>query len=57
MIDADGECSETLTWFKFAKECKYLDEENYQFLKKEYQEIGKILGSIILNPEKFISKK
>lgn len=53
---ADAECSETLIWLDFAKDCKYLNQEKYELLTQKYVEIGKMLGSMTNNPEKFIPK-
>lgn len=53
MTDADGECSETLIWLDFAKDCKYLPEIDHKRLYEKYLEIGKMLGSMALSPEKF----
>lgn len=54
MIDADGECSETIVHLMFAKDCKYLNEEMYLELKERYQEIGRMLGAIIKQPENIL---
>src|SRR5690606_27382458 len=56
MSDADGECTETQIWLDFAKDLQYLDVENYEKLYAEYLEIGKMLGSMSNNPEKFLPK-
>ncbi len=57
MTDADGECAETLVWLKFAKDCEYISEETRDKLYKEYEEVGKMLGSMVRHPEKFLPKK
>ncbi|HET6528311.1 MAG TPA: four helix bundle protein [Balneolaceae bacterium] len=56
MTDADGEASETQVWLDFAKDCKYINAEIHQKLYFEYQEVGKMLGSMIKNPKKFLPK-
>ncbi|MGM0589890.1 MAG: four helix bundle protein [Bacteroidota bacterium] len=53
LTDADMECSETKVWLRFAKDCSYLDEEHYHQMQKEYSEIGRLLGYMIKNPDKF----
>lgn len=53
LTDADGECSETIVWLDFALDCKYIDNDNYEKIIKQYNEIGKMLGSMIENPLKF----
>ncbi len=57
MSDADGECAETIVHLSFAKDCGYLPEEKYNYLLKGYEEVGRMLGSMIANPEKFLPKK
>ncbi len=56
MTDADGECTETQIWLDFAKDCEYINEEVYHKLYSKYSEVGKMLGSMGNNPEKFIPK-
>jgi four helix bundle protein len=55
--DADGEASETVVWINFAFDCKYISEEIKDELLKKYEEVGKMLGSMANNPEKFLPKK
>jgi four helix bundle protein len=52
--DADGECSETMVWLRMAKDFKYLDEMSYNNLVEDYRKVGRMLGSMIRNPEKFV---
>lgn len=56
MTDADGECSETLVWVSFALDCEYISNEVANRLFSEYEEVGKMLGSMANNPEKFLPK-
>ena len=53
LSDSDGEATETQVWLEFSKDCGYLSIENYQKLTKEYEEVGRMLGGMILHPEKF----
>ena len=53
MSDADSECSETLVWLSFAKDCGYLTSEQYEPLREECQEIGKMLGHMMAHPAEF----
>jgi len=53
MTDADGECTETQIWLDFARDCKYINDAIRDRLYKEYEEVGKMLGSMADNPEKF----
>lgn len=53
MTDANGECSETMIWLNFSKDCSYITDEEHQNLYSKYKEVGKVLGSMIQNPRKF----
>ena len=55
--DADGECLETLIWLQMAKDYGYLDQKTFKELSQEYERVGRILGSMIQNPEKFCHGK
>jgi four helix bundle protein len=54
--DADGEASETIVWINFSKDCQYIKEDLYRSLIKSYEEVGKMLGSMVDNPKKFLPK-
>jgi len=56
MTDADGEASETSVWIDFAFNCQYINKELQESLNKRYDEVGKMLGSMANNPEKFLPK-
>ena len=53
MADADGEASETQVWLDFAHACGYLSERRQLELRKGYEGVGRMLGSMIAHPEKF----
>ena len=53
MADADGEATETQVWLDFAHDCGYLSQARHDELISKYEEVGKMLGSIIGAPEKF----
>ncbi len=57
LTDSDGECAETTTHLDFAKDCGYMNEKIHTELTDEYTQIGKMLGSMMSNPEKFAPKK
>ena len=57
LTDSDGENSETQVWLEFALSCNYIPESTYQELISESIEIGKLINYMLLNPEKFGSKK
>jgi four helix bundle protein len=56
LTDSDGENSETDTSLDFAKDCGYIGEEKHRQLKILCVEIGKMLGSMINKPDKFLIK-
>jgi four helix bundle protein len=53
LTDCDGEASETQVWIDFALDCGYISKENHDRLTAGYQEVGKMLSSMIANPERF----
>ncbi len=53
LTDADGEVSETMVWLDFSLHCGFLDARDHSELSEEYEQIGKILRSMISTPEKF----
>ena len=55
--DADSEASETVVWINFSYDCKYINEEIKERLLKKYEEVGKMLGGMANNPEKFLPKQ
>ena len=57
ITDADAECSETIVWLDFSFNCNYISEEKKNELQYEYQEVGKMLGGMANNPDKFLPKK
>ncbi len=53
LADADGEATETQVWIDFAYDCGYISEQQHQQFIASYEEIGRLLGSMIAAPEKF----
>jgi four helix bundle protein len=56
ITDSDAEASETVVWVDFAFDCKYISKEIHDSLEKEYEEVGRMLGSMADHPEKFLPK-
>jgi four helix bundle protein len=54
--DADMENSETQVWLDFALACDYIDKEKYNDFLKRSEEIGRMIGHMIENPEKYKGK-
>jgi len=53
MTDSMQEASETQCWLEFSFACKYLEENIFQNLDMEYEEIIMMLNSMEKNSEKF----
>ncbi len=53
LTDADAEATETMIWLDFSLRCGYIDAHDHGELSSEYEQIGKMLGSMISKPEKF----
>ena len=53
MSDADGECSETLVWLSFSRDCECLTVEQCEPLRSDCQEVGRMLGYMIAHPGEF----
>jgi four helix bundle protein len=53
MADSDGEATETQVWVDFAHACGYLSEGRQLELRKDYEEVGRMLGGMIAHPERF----
>ncbi len=54
--DADMENSETQVWLDFALSCEYITKEKYNDYLKRSEEIGRMIGHMIENPEKYKGK-
>jgi four helix bundle protein len=55
LTDCDGENSETDTALDFAKDCSYLMPAEHSTLTSLCAEVGKMLGSMIRNPDSFLT--
>jgi four helix bundle protein len=55
LTDCDGENGETDTTLDFARDCKYISAEEHQGLTSRCAEVGRMLGSMIQNPDPFLS--
>jgi four helix bundle protein len=53
MADSDAEATETQVWLDFAHGCGYLSAEEQKRLVSGYEELGKMIGSMMRNAEKF----
>ena len=57
LTDCDGENSETDSSLDFAKDCEYINETLHKKLTDMCAEVGRMLGGMLNNPEKFIIKR
>ena len=53
LLDALEEESETEIWLDFSKDCRYIDNQLHTSLIDKYQEVAKMLHSMINSPDKF----
>lgn len=53
LTDADGEAAETTVWLDFSKDHNYISIEKYEYFINKYKEVGKMLGAMIIQPNKF----
>ena len=54
LTDCDGEMNETDTSLDFARDCNYISQEEHESLISQCNEVRKMLGSMIQNPEPFL---
>jgi four helix bundle protein len=54
LTDADAENTETEIWIKFSFDCKYINEERFLDLENKSSEVGRMIGYMINNPEKYL---
>ncbi|MEO7445552.1 MAG: four helix bundle protein [Ferruginibacter sp.] len=53
LTDCDAENSETGVWLMFANSCNYISSLELEGLLLKKNEIGKLIGHMITNPEKY----
>jgi four helix bundle protein len=54
LTDCDGENSETDTSLDFARDCCFIDSATHAELSAALAEVGKMLGSMLKNPQPFL---
>ena len=54
LTDCDGENAETDTSIDFARDCEYITDAEHKELAGQIAEVGKMLGSMINNPDPFL---
>jgi len=53
LTDALGENNETLVWLRFARRCKYINNQQYLKFEALNAEVGKLLNYMITHPKRF----
>ncbi len=56
LSDSLGEEFETEGWLDYSKDCGYIDKDDHSKLMSGYDEVRKMLISMINSPEKFCKK-
>jgi four helix bundle protein len=54
LTDCDGENAETDTSLDFARDCSYITKEEHAELVRLNRAVGRMLGGMIKEPEKFL---
>jgi four helix bundle protein len=54
LSDAETEAAETQTWVDFAVACSYLDQETGERLNDEYEQLIRMIVSMINNSKKWV---
>lgn len=55
LSDSLGEEYETENWLDYSRDCKYINEATHSDLTNSYEEVRKMLISMINHPEKWCS--
>jgi len=53
LIDSSGEAAETEVWLDYSLDLKYIEKGKHDELVDQYEEVLKMLNSMIQNPDKF----
>ena len=53
LLDSLEEEAETEVWLDVSHDCKYIDDQLHESLTENYQEVAKMLHSMINSPDKF----
>jgi len=57
LTDSLGEEFETEDWLNYSRECKYISDDDYQQMMSGYDEVRRMLISMINSPEKWCLNK
>jgi four helix bundle protein len=53
LVDSSSEEAEMEVWLGMCRDCRYITTETYEGFMVKYEEVGKMLNSMIDHPEKF----
>ncbi|PYV12561.1 MAG: diversity-generating retroelement protein bAvd family protein [Acidobacteria bacterium] len=53
LAESDAEATETQVWLDFARDCGYLSSARHKQLITAFEEVGRMLNSMMSDPEKF----
>ena len=53
LVDSAGEAAETEVWLDYSLDLNYIERGKYDELVSQYEEVLKMLNSMIQNPDKF----
>ena len=57
LADCDSEATETQVWLDFALKSGYVSVQDHRRLSAGYEEVGRMLGRMIQEPDKFLPRK
>ena len=52
LADADAEATETQVWLDFARDCGYLSQDLHRRIVTGYEQLGRMLGRMMADPQK-----
>ena len=56
LTDSDGEQAETQHWLDTSYACEYISLEDHEKLRSKCEEIGRMLGKMLKEPEKWCQR-
>ena len=56
LVDCSSEAAETEVWLDFSRDCGYLKKDRCEYFAGKYDEVARMLYSMIEQPEKFCTK-
>ena len=56
LIDCSSEAAEVEVWIDFSLDCGYLQKDRHEYFAGKYDEVNRMLYSMLNQPEKFCGK-